>query len=762
MQTTSAEDAALSGGFAAEVVSPSRTPISRMRIGWGGDTDFSGDYAEVSCDSFQIERQLTGDLPDVTEIVEGYSAAALDGSLGPPSVDGLRPASWWYSRVNQDSPLYGMEPLGAAVTADIGLITDAGPEYVRKFTGTLRNLKVKSTSVTAAMSSLDYREKLGARVRLPMVVAAAFDETIQPNLSVTWIVNETLQANAVHVVPAVRDQCLWAASFLGSAWPSVGTLTESYIDTGLTAGTKGPPTFTTDGPFGPALDPMGADSRLFYEFDGTSGSAIGPQPGQAFLFEGWIYAGATTGASPDSVPLFSLTRPGVGGTGNFAIIGGLTGGSIRWVTERAIGGGGGGVLIGPTITGADAWHYVGIHVQYSDNDILATFNLDGAITVDSESTAPNQDWAANWTAVDVSEGEIPVSAWQITSEPEPPASWGSDFTPTAVVERSTNSIVAIMPSGDQDSWSLLKELASTEFATIFFDEHGIFRWWSTTHWDLPETQTVVREITAENSLIDLTYEDSIDQIRNVVRVNATPLTVGAEQFVWSSAEVYEIPAQTTVDIWANFQNPVWQLDTAAWIGPPFPDASHVTAQDASDGSGNYVFDYTVTVTGFATAAKITVTNNSTDPIWIVDASREPGIKLWGRPVTAETGSTVAAEHRATYSVEQFGEQVLDIPTTQWRQTLTGAQAQAAYLAAQLSGPRPVFTDIPIVGDPRLQLGDRIRLIDADGMAINGTYRITGIRDTIAPKSYLQSLTARLSPTPATWGTSTWSGSDSWA
>lgn len=760
MQSTTAEGEPLSEGFADEVLSPEQIPLGRLRVGWGGDTDFSGEYAEVPFTSLSISRQLTGSLPDVVETTEGFSSAALDAELPPLDVEGERKAAWWYSRFNAESPLFNLEPLGAEVTADIGLRTDAGLEYVRKFTGTLRNIKVKSTSATAAMSSLDYREKLRAQVRLPMVVGSAFDATVQPNLSVNWIVNEALRANSVYVVPPLRDQCLWAASFLGSTWPSVGTVTESHIPTGLTAGTKAPPTFNTDGPFGPALDPMDEDSRLFYEFD-TSAPSIGPQPGQAFLAEGWIYAGETTGVGVTAFSLFSLTRPGEGGTGNFATIGGLIGGRIRWITTRVTGGAP-EILTGPTITGPDAWHYIGIHVAYSDNDILATFNVDGVITADSASTAIDQDWAPDWTAVDLSENQVPRSAWQITAEPEAPDSWGSDFIPTAVVERSTNTILAIMPTDDQDSWALLKDLSSTEFASIFFDEFGIFRWWSTTHWDLPETQTVVREITADNALIDIGYQDGIDQIRNVVRVHATPLTVGDPQYVWSSGEVYEVPAQSAIEIWASFEDPVWQLDTAAWLGPPFPDASHVTAQDAPDGSGNYVFDYTATITAFATAAKIAITNNSTDPIWIVGFERAPGIKLWGRPVTTETGSTVSAVRRAPYSIAKFGEQELNVAASPWRQTMAGADSQADYLSAQLSGPRPLLTDIFAAGDARLLLGDRVRFVDREGTAIVGTYRLVGIDDSLAPAKFIQGYTARLSPTPAVWGESTWGGGDSWA
>lgn len=761
MQSTTAEGEPLSDGFADEVLSPDRTHVARLRIGWGGDTDFSGQYAEVPCESFSIDRQLTGDLPDVTEAIEGFSSAAMAAALLPLSVEGERRAVWWYSRYNTASPLYGLERLGAEVTADVGLVTDAGLEHIRKYTGNLRGLPVKSTSATASMSSLDYREKLRARVRLPMVVAAAYDEELQPGLSVNWILNEVLQANGVYAIPPNHEQCVFSASFLGSTWPSVGKLASSYYQDTV----KRPLTFETDGPFGPALDARSEVRDLAYLIDDTY--PIGPQPGQAFLAQGWVHAGEDTGTSPDVTFVFSL-RPEPNSLPGSAILNILNGQLFVSGTRAP---GELYALSGPAFTGDPAWHYVGVHVKYTDNDVVGTFNLDGAVSADSYVTPVGLDYGPNWgrAAFDAAPtpivANVPKSAWQIAAMADPPAEWDDAFEPTAVIERSANEIVAITPADDQDSWDLIKDLSSTEFAAFFFDERGIFRWWPTSHWEQPETLTVVREVTAENSLVDLAYDDRIDQIRNVVRVSANPITIGAAGFIWESAEVYEIPAQSTVEIWANFEYPVWQLATDNPARGPVADRSYVQAWDADDDTGAEEFDHLIDITAFAQAAKITVTNLKTYPIWIhgeIDGTdRPPGIKLFGKAVMTATNSTVTAEQRAQYSIDQFGEQAIDIPVTRWRQTLTAVQRQAAYLGAQLSGPRPVLTDIPIVGDPRLQLGDRIRIVDAHGMALDGTYRITGIRDDYTPAGFMQTLTARLSPTPAEWDISTWDGGDSW-
>lgn len=744
MQSTNSEGAPLSDGFAAAVTGGLQQPISRLRIGWGGDTDFSGDYATVPCTAFTAARQLAGDLPDVVKTVEGFSSSTLDAALASFSSEGLRKASWWYSRFNTESPLFGLEPLNSEVTADIGARTDAGPEYVRKFTGTLRGLTVRATATTVAMNALDYRLKLAAKVQLPMIVGAAYDEDIQPNLSVNWILNEILQANGICAVPPNREQCVFSASLLGSTWPSVGTLVESnYTD-----GVKRAPTFVIDGPFGPALDTRSEVRQNNYHID--QANPIGPQPGQAFLAQGWVYAGEDTGDG-DPAFIFSLLPETNLMDGSAAL--NILNGQIVFSGDRAgespIG------FFGQILDGPPAWHFIGVHMQFTETQRIATINLDGVVASGSVSNAAGLDWGPDWlrlslgSSVTPGDVDVPLSAWQVTAEPEPPATWDDAFEPTAVIERSTNDLVAITPSDAQDSWNLIKDISSTEFATFFFDEHGIFRWWPTTHWSLPETQEIVREVTAKNALIDITYKDTVDQIRNMVRVNANPVTVQPEGFFWEAAEVYEVPGLSSIEIWANFENPVWQLITDNPAQVPVTDRSYVEGWDADDDTGTRVFDYTIDITAFATAAKIVVENTSADTMWILGEitgdERPPGIKLFGKPVVTATESAVTAEVPNAPSIALFGERSIDVPATRWRQTRAAVETQAAYLGAQLSSPRPVLTEIPIIGDPRLQLGDRIRIVDRDGLALDGTYRITGIKDEVTPSSYTQTLTARLSP-----------------
>lgn len=755
MQTTTAEGLPLSAGFADAVDSPQQEVLTRLRIGWGGDDDFSGDYAEVPCKSARVERQLAGDLPDAVRAVEGFSAASFSAEIGPFDIpiDGeLKPAPWWYSRFNAESPLFDLEPIGALLTFDVGLRTDAGVEWVRQFTGKVRSLNVRSSDATASLTALDFREKIRSKVRLPMV-ASPFDDPIQPSLAADWIINETLQANGVYPIPPARDRCLWYASLLGSTMPSVGKLIES--NTVDSNGVRREWAFTTDGPFGPVLDIPSDAASLSYEFD--SSYPIGPQPGRAFLVQGWIYAGSTSTA-----PIMSIGPEGSAPGDAFIAI---SGGTVIVGTTR-YSGATLQVLGGPTLVGSPAWHFVGAHVAYSGASVTATFCVDGVVSSDSETNPINQMWGPDWTVTVLSNSgpgsaSLPRSAWQISAETSPPTTWDSEFSPTAVVERSTNEISVILPADDQDGWDLLKDLGEAEFAAFFFDEHGIFRWWSSTHWGLPETQTIAKTVTAQSALIDLAYSDAVDQIRNHITIGTTQITYQPPQVVWTLGEAFEVPAQSTVTIWANFENPVWQLGTEFQYVVSSGE-SYIVARSADDGGGHYVFDWYATITAFAQSAKIQVTNTSTDTMWLVAVGRETGISLWGTPIASTSSATTAYEAEPSDAdIAKRGDQPLNISATRWRQSMLVSAEQAVTLRSQLSEPRPVITDMPIVADPRLQLGDRITVVDSVGMQLNEPFRIAGISLSVNESGCTQNLTCRQSPTDAIWGESDW-GADSWA
>ena len=69
---------------------------------------------------------------------------------------------------------------------------------------------------------------------------------------------------------------------------------------------------------------------------------------------------------------------------------------------------------------------------------------------------------------------------------------------------------------------------------------------------------------------------------------------------------------------------------------------------------------------------------------------------------------------------------MQITLPQWVQARGVASTIAYSILADTKAPAPVITDLGIVADPRLQLGDRIRIVDRDGIGLNRDYWLTGI------------------------------------
>ena len=51
---------------------------------------------------------------------------------------------------------------------------------------------------------------------------------------------------------------------------------------------------------------------------------------------------------------------------------------------------------------------------------------------------------------------------------------------------------------------------------------------------------------------------------------------------------------------------------------------------------------------------------------------------------------------------------------------------AADLLADLEDPGPALSDVPAVGDPRLQLGDRVTITDNEGLGFSADFHISKI------------------------------------
>jgi hypothetical protein len=82
------------------------------------------------------------------------------------------------------------------------------------------------------------------------------------------------------------------------------------------------------------------------------------------------------------------------------------------------------------------------------------------------------------------------------------------------------------------------------------------------------------------------------------------------------------------------------------------------------------------------------------------------------------------------AVEVWGERALDLGASQWRQNAATLGVLAGQLLADLGAPRVEVQDVVVPGDPRLELGDVVRLTDWQERVPDVLARITRIQTTV--------------------------------
>jgi hypothetical protein len=717
-------------------------------------------------ESWDIDRQTVTDMPDGTRLITGYPSAAANLTLSGlvDRSDETKTAAWLFNPYDSTSPMYRQDFTNIPVKIELGvhLPSTGVAEYVTSYTGVIVDYIVNPVDGTVAVVCSDGKAKLGAAPQLPLTVDGvnAYAPTVEGAI-------EKLIRPAFLSWPAVRANCVLAVGFRGSLVPDVGVLTDEDVSGTVNydffTGEKLPTLTFHPGVFGLCANiPNGVAYDLAATIPSTS----------AIMCETWF---ANDGGA--NTPIVLTTADGlVTATIQVHAVFVLT------TTYRlAVFTTSGGVVeynFGSTPPKYCAWQFT-----WTGTTLNLTVNADGVThtasgTVDARGTSP-------FKSVTVTNGYI--EALQITTE-NVGAPFNSGFTPTAVIDASLNSLTAYPEVTGNDDWATLQAIAEAEQGWAGVDEPGTFRFQNRT---TIKRLTSVRNITSATSLKSLASQTSSASVANHVRVPVKPLTVGPPAFLWSaSGSPIQVPAR---GVWTQLVD-LQEVGTALQTFPSTPAAggwaagtSGWRASKRSDGTGGQI-STGITVTAVQLSprtVKITVANANSYPAWLVSptgagypsaSDGTPALNLGGKFVTAagigtdtnvtNSSAGVFAESIWQPSIDTRGEQVLQLPDNAWRQQVTPQQSLADDLLADLYKPRPLIRDVSIVPDPRLQLIDRVTIVDPDTSLLNGEDVILcGIHTTGGNGSYDQTLTVRAVSTPGAWllghagrselGVSTW-------
>lgn len=188
-----------------------------------------------------------------------------------------------------------------------------------------------------------------------------------------------------------------------------------------------------------------------------------------------------------------------------------------------------------------------------------------------------------------------------------------------------------------------------------------------------------------------------DDVKNVVEITSNVLEVQPLQKYWELTTATEVPAGSSIDVWASFNDPVTSVDLPVYFASA--TTSLYTANTAADGSGTASSDLTVSATRFATSYKMTYANATGSSIWLTT------IQLFATP--AKAVRTIYVREQDDASVLQNDEQVLPI-TNNFFTDEVDAKSKAMIILADMSTARRV-QKVTVKGNPALQINDAITL-----------------------------------------------------
>lgn len=336
----------------------------------------------------------------------------------------------------------------------------------------------------------------------------------------------------------------------------------------------------------------------------------------------------------------------------------------------------------------------------------------------------------------------------------------------ASIDQGLNRISFIPEDGKPQAWDICKAVADQESGAVFWDEEGRFRFWNFDRIQDLKSE-IVREITLDD-LSTLRIESTLDSVRNVYAVQKSKarsvLTVAYES---QDVDEFYVPAGTErrfrlyLD---DTQSPDPQQMTR--FKDTSTDPVGVWSDDVRHG---YVFQMLIggvwseAVTGNTAgvdihcfydedgAIVVKIWNGWGEPIRLARGNGDdsyPAFRMQGTKIIHYDDFTEVSENNS--SVAKYMPQTLSM-SGKWVQEYIDYDGLILKLLTKTSAPSPQTDQIIIAGDPRLQMGDSIRLRDTEGFGYRFDMQILGIRRQYQVDSGLSdTLTVELLPAAGIW------------
>lgn len=684
-------------------------------------------------EGWSLDRAYATDLPDAVRAFSGSTSAQLSadvsgtGGSSAPALYGP-----WAPRSTGD-----VARPGQSVVQGWGL----NGETLDTFRGTVRSRSAESGTDAVRVTALDGAERLRQPARLPYPDIPL--KSVEPwtlnytwVTSCTWIVDQLLRNAGIHTCPPPRSTSIFYAAMHGGAAPSIGALRdfkglwnywqkraapfESVADaTYVTLEANYYPATATinrslyglwlEGWVNNSTGDQAKDQTVRYRLTYNTGSGYRYVALDANFYTGRLTA--SHGSNWDPALNQQVTwNFSMGPVGTFHL-----GWWLKWSST-------GVPTMVPVITRPDKSVIVGgegiLGSTPSPPGELGSINL---VLTNIRAEALQISWHAARPATDAER--------TLTGTWTKGATLGEPSFPMATFPRVSG-----------DAWSVITEIARATLSTVEFDRDGFVRWRDYTRWATVPTQAQLT-VSSARELASLAVTEEIDACRNDVTVKWQDWA----GYDYELLGISDIPSQPiTVQAQGLIRRAIPISEDRFDPLPP-------TLSDNFDGLGNLVIRSGALTTSPVVrgAAEFQVRRdggtvyltvyNRTNTTFVYHGCTMVAV----RPAT-NTGSpvTALATERDTASQSAYGVQYYEHDGTPWIQYGGTATSVAKALLAASAFPSPQLQSVEVLPDPRIELGDVVRVVDTTGAQLDTLAWVVGIRTEGSGVSVRQTLTLR--------------------
>lgn len=699
------------GALTAALAAGSRQETHVTRLG-GRDVS-----AQIS--SWDLDRSYATDLPAAMRAFSGSASTQLDLSLvGTGGVSAPALYGPWAPHATGD-----IARPGQSVTHGWGL----GAESLDTFRGKVRARTAKSGEDRVSLTALDGSERLRAPARLPRppqsLTGLETGFALSWYTSSTWAVDELLRNAGINTCPPPRPRCALYASMHGGAMASIGwalSLTGPMINWS-----------TLGAPHEMALRaPAGSLCTTEYR----PGTTLVNRASDGTWLEAWINSNSTAGSDKIARYRLAYATSGVSWYLFFEVnahTNTLTAayGTSPTMADNAM------VTWSASLSGTPGIFHIGWWLTWSGTGIPtvapvttqgSTLIFGAAQTLSAAGGVP----AGELRSVQVALNNVYAEAMQISQIATKPNSLATvtqsgQWSKGGTLGQAVNPL-AKLPAVSGDTWSAINEIAKATLSTAEFDRNGYFRFKDYTRWSTAPTTPDVT-VSSAREISSLTIAEEIDACRNDVTVS----WVNWAGYVYQAVNIIEEPSAAIAIAPGATLTRTFTIDDNASDPPASIEINDsLTAAHAlmirSVNLPSAPLDrgkIECSVRRVGGTVTLTMVNRGSTTCYYFRVSMQAYVQASESKAPAPAQSSVTnSASQAVYGVQSFTH-----AADEWVQYRLQAADLATALLAAGAFPAPLISEVEILADPRIDLGDVVRVQDSAGATLSTLAWVIGMR-----------------------------------